>query len=609
MGMKNVVNDLSWMIGGPQGTGVDSSATLFARACVVGGLWIFGKREYHSNIIGEHSYFQIRVSSEPVRSHLDPVHLLATFEDSTARIHAHEVASGGALIYDPTVTHPENLNLPKDVLLVPLDYAEVLRQVSAETGESFSKLVIMKNTISVAASCALLEFDEINIEKALTGIFTGRKAKLVPMNMTVARKAYSFIKKEYVEKFSYKLKPIANVPQRLVMTGNTAVALGKVKAGCRFQTYYPITPASDESVYLEGLPEYGMMVMQCEDEIASVEQAISASIMGVRASTSTSGPGFSLMAEGIGWAGMNEVPVVIVNYQRGGPATGLPTRHEQGDLYFAIHFAHGEFPRIVLAPADHEEYFFDAFEAFNYADRYQTPVVVLCDKNVANNTQSILPFDESKLRIDRGKVATAQDMGRYAVDGMYKRFAFTESGISPRTFPGTRGGIFWMSGDEHDELGHIDESSANRVKMHAKRMEKLTLACREIPEKEQIRLFGDPNAEVTLVTWGSPKGPILDALPKLKKEGINANLLQIHLIWPFPIESVTRILNKAKKTINVEMNYTGQLASLIRRETGIQVHHNILKWNGRPISETEIFNSVVEITKKQSQKVVLTAGM
>ncbi len=607
--MKKTVNDLSWMIGGPQGTGVDSSANLFGRACVAGGLWIFGKREYHSNIIGEHSYFQIRVSGEPTRSHLDPIHLLATFEDSTARIHAHEMAPGGALIYDPTVTHPENLNLPKDVLLVPLDYSEVLRKVSEESGEAFSKLVIMKNTISVAASFALLEFGESNVEKALAGIFTGRKAKLIPMNMAVARKTYSFIKKEFIDKFPYKLEPIANVPRRLVMTGNAAVALGKLKAGCRFQTYYPITPASDESVYLEGFPEYGMLVMQCEDEIASVNQAIAGSIMGVRASTSTSGPGFSLMAEGIGWAGMNEVPVVVVNYQRGGPATGLPTRHEQADLLFAINFAHGEFPRIVLAPADHEEYFFDAFEAFNYADRYQLPVVVLADKGIANNTQSIFPFDESKLKIDRGRIASKEDMNKNSADGMFKRFEITESGVSARTFPGTRGGIFWMTGDEHDALGHIDESAANRVPMQTKRMKKLDLAAKEIPENEQIHLHGDPHAPITLVTWGSPKGPILDALPKLKKEGIHANLLQIRLIWPFPAAAVTRILNKAKQVINVEMNYTAQMASLIRRETGIKVSHNILKWNGRPMSETEIFDSVKSLTQKPVEKVVLTAGM
>lgn len=607
--MKKTVNDLSWMIGGPQGTGVDSSATLFARAVVAAGLWIFGKREYHSNIIGEHSYFQIRVSDKPVGSHLDPVHLLATFEDSTARIHAHEVVPDGALIYDPTVTHPENLNLPKGVLLVPIDYAEVLRKVSEETGEPFSKLVIMKNTISVAASFALLEFDISVLEKGLTGIFTGRKAKLVPMNMKVAEKAYSFIKKEYIEKFPYKLEPVHNVPERLVLTGTVSVALGKLKAGCRFQTYYPITPASDESVYLEGLPDYGMLVMQCEDEIASVEQAISASIMGVRASTSTSGPGFSLMAEGIGWAGMNEVPVVIFNYQRGGPATGLPTRHEQGDLLFALNFAHGEFPRIVVASADHEEYFYDSFEAFNYADRYQTPVVVLADKNIGNNTASILPFDNAKLKIDRGKVATPEDAKKNGVDGMFKRFALTESGVSARTFPGMRDGIFWMSGDEHNEFGNIDESASNRVPMHEKRMKKLLLAAREIPEKDQVHFFGDASADLTIVSWGSTKGAILDAMPKLKAEGIKVNFLQVHLMWPFPAAAVTRILKDAKKLIDIEMNYTGQFASLLRRETGIQVRHKVLKWNGRPISETEIVSAVREIAKKGSEKVVLTAGM
>ncbi len=603
------INDCSWMIGGPQGTGVDSSATLFARACVAGGLWIFGKREYHSNIIGEHSYFHVRVSDKEVRSSIDPIHLLATFENTTAEIHAHEIVPGGALIYDPTVTHPENLNLGKDILLIPFDYGEVLRQVAEETKEPFSKLVIMKNTVAVAASFALLEFDEENVEKALAGIFTGRKAKLVPMNMLAARKAYTAISKEIIKKFPYKLKASLAAPKRLVLTGTTAVAMGKLKAGCRFQTYYPITPASDESVYLEGLAEYGMLVMQCEDEIASVEQAISASIMGARASTSTSGPGFCLMAEGIGWAGMNEVPLVVVNYQRGGPATGLPTRHEQGDLFFTIHFAHGEFPRIVIAPGDHTEYFYDTFEAFNYADRYQTPVILLTDKHIGNNTQSIPIFDDSKLKINRGKIATEDELKKLSLNGTFKRFAFAEDGISARTLPGQKDGIFWMTGDEHNELGNIDESSANRVKMHDKRMRKLLTAAREIPESEQIRFFGDEKADVTIASWGSTKGAILDALPKLTASGIKINFLQIHMVWPFPSEAVTNILNRAKTVIGIEMNYTGQMCDLIRRETGIEIKHRILKWNGRPISETEIISGVSEIVKKKTEKVVLTSGL
>lgn len=597
------------MIGGPQGTGVDSSATLFARTCVGSGLWIFGKREYHSNIIGEHSYFQIRVSDQEVRSTEDPVHLLATFENSTAEIHAHELASSGALIYDPKFTHPENLKLPKNVLLVPLDFDAILLEVAKETGEDITKLVIMKNTIAVAASFALLEFDEQHVEKALGGIFMGRKAKLVPLNMVAARKAYAAVSQDLVRKFPYKLEANPNTPKRLVLTGTVAVSLGKLKAGCRFQTYYPITPASDESVYLEGLPEYGMLVMQCEDEIASVEQSIAASIMGARAATSTSGPGFSLMAEGIGWAGMNEVPLVVVNYQRGGPATGLPTRHEQGDLFFAIHFAHGEFPRLVLAPGDHTEYFYDSFESFNYADRYQTPVIVLADKNIGNNTQSVLPFDESKLKIDRGRMATQADLEKLALNGTFRRFAMAGDGVSARTLPGQRGGIFWMSGDEHNEVGNMDESSANRVVMHAKRMKKLETARREIPESETIRFFGPENADVTIVSWGSAKGAILDALPVLEAEGVKVNFLQVHFLWPFPSETVSRILGKARLVVGVEMNYSGQLCDLIRRETGIEIQHRILKWNGRPISQTEVVNGVLEVYREKSKRVVLTSGL
>lgn len=605
-----IVNQLSWMIGGPQGTGVDSSATLFARACTAGGLWIYGKREYHSNIIGDHSYFQVRVSDHSIGSHVDPVHLLATFEDSTAQIHAHELVPGGAFIYDPLLTKPESLKLPKDVLLIPIDFEKILKNLAVETGTDYMKLLIMKNTIAVGASFALLEFDFKYLEMALQGIFTGKKAKLVSLNVQTAERAKAAVPKEIIQKFQHRLVANPKTPKRLLMNGTTAVALGKLKAGCRFQTYYPITPASDESVYLEGRPEYAMLVMQCEDEIASLQMAISAGITGTRAATSTSGPGFCLMVESMGWAGMNEVPVVIFNYQRGGPATGLPTRHEQGDLFFVIHAGHGEFPRIVIAPGDMEEYFDDAFYSFNYAEKYQTPVVVLADKAVANNTQSILPFDESKLLIDRGLRASEAALKASAANGgEFKRFAFTESGVSPRPIPGQPGGLFWMSGDEHTEFGHICEEPENRIKMHDKRMRKLELVGKELPESQQWKFFGDPNADYTIVSWGSCKLPILDAIPVLKEKGIKVNFLQIRLIWPFPAEAVKRILGKAKTLIDIEMNYTGQMANLIRRETGIEIPHRVLKWTGRPLSETEIVSAVSEIAQKKSRKVVLRYGL
>lgn len=357
--------------------------------------------------------------------------------------------------------------------------------------------------------------------------------------------------------------------------GTIAVGLGKLVGGCRFQTYYPITPASDESEFLEAHPEFGMAVVQTEDEIAAVTMATGAALTGVRASTSTSGPGFCLMAEGLGWAGMNEVPVILFNYQRGGPATGLPTRHEQGDLRSVLGAGHGDFPRIALAPGDIEEYFYDSAEAFNLAERYQTPVIVLCDKALANSTQTVPAFDASAVTMDHGYLVPE---GLTVDNGdNYRRFRFTEDGISPRAVLGQQGTLCWNTGDEHDEFGHISEDPNNRVRMMDKRMGKLETAAREIPLEKKVSIFGDENADLTLVSWGSNKGAILDAMEVLRAQGIRINFLQIRLLSPFPADFVADFLKRAKRTVDVEMNYTAQLAELIRAPTGIALDHFILK--------------------------------
>jgi 2-oxoglutarate ferredoxin oxidoreductase subunit alpha len=613
-------HDISWMIGGPQGTGVDSSATLFARACAVAGYWVNGKREYHSNIKGEHSYFLIRTSTKEIHSNTDPIHLLATFEDSTAQLHAFELVDDGAFIYNPKTTQPDKVNgLKPGLALYPIDYDALIAQMSEETGESVSKLAIMKNTISVAASLALLGIEIQALETALRGIFTGKKGKLVELNMNAAQKAYAAIEHcADVGKFPHQLEKIDNPPEpgsRILVNGAQAVALGKLKAGCRILTYYSITPAVDECIYLEdNAAQYGMMVVQAEDEIAALNMAIGAGLTGARASTATSGPGFSLMAEGTGWAAINEVPVVIFDYQRGGPSTGLPTRHEQGDLLFALHAGHGEFPRLLMAPGDMHESFEDAFNSFNFADRYQTPVVVLSDKAMANGIFSVRKFDESGLKIDRGEMVQGLD-GNGAIDPvqgieLFNRFKITESGISPRSVPGTAGTIFWMTGDEHTEVGHITEEPEIRMPMHEKRMRKLDLAAREIPEHLQWRLYGPDDADMTIVSWGSTKGAILDSIDVLQQDhGIKANFLQIRLLQPFPTEAVTRILSKARQVVNVEMNFTSQLAQLIRMRTGITIEHNVVKYTGRPISQTELVEALLQLGKEKSEKVVLHYGV
>jgi 2-oxoglutarate ferredoxin oxidoreductase subunit alpha len=314
------------------------------------------------------------------------------------------------------------------------------------------------------------------------------------------------------------------------------------------------------------------------------------------------------MAEGLGWAGINEVPVVVFDYQRGGPSTGLPTRHEQADLQFALHAGHGEFPRIVIAPGDLEEYYEDAFRSFNIAERYQTPVIMLNDKALANTTQTVLPFDESGFKIERSVMA--QMNGKAVGNGKgFPRFAITEDGISPRVLAGQEGGIHWLTGDEHNEVGHITEEPETRLHMHSKRMRKIDLAALEIPLDTQFRLYGPVEADITVVGWGSTKGAVIDAMAKLNEEGININFLQIRLLMPFPTHSVAKILQRAKTVVDIEANYTAQLASLIREQTGFYIQHRVLKWTGRPISETEVVSAIREIATNHSEKVVLRYGL
>src|SRR5579871_1056230 len=620
-----VVNEVNWMIGGPQGTGVDSSANLFSQACATAGLWIFGKREYHSNIKGKHSYFQVRVSDKPIHSHVDEVHILATFEDSTARLHAHEVVKGGALIYDPTKITLDDLNLKSGVITLPIDFNSVIRHVAEVTGMEYGTLSLMKNTIAVAASMALLRMDMAHIEATLARIYTGRKAKLVAPNVAATKKAYEAVDAlpdEMHDQFPYHLEPKQNTPKRLLINGAQANSLGKLKAGCRYQTYYPISPATDESNFLESHPESGIAVVQCEDEIAAIDMALGAATTGVRASTATSGPGFALMQEGMGWGGMNEVPIVVFNYQRGGPSTGLPTRHEQGALMFAAFGGHGEYPRLVMSPATINDHFHLAFESFNYADRFQTPVIVLNDKFLTHSLETIPPFNEANLIIDRGRLATPQELEAAMADGKgFPRFRpDAKTVVSARPYPGQEGSPYWMTGDEHDDYGHITEKPETRKKMHEKRMSKYRLMLEQIPEEKQFSLNGDPDADLTLICWGTTFGVLEDALPILKEKGINANFLHYRMLHPFPIAS-EKILKKAKKLVMVESNWGTQMGHLIRMATGIFIPTQVVKYTGRPMSLNEIIDSVEKIVKKQVppevdpltgqsiEKVVLTYGL
>ena len=552
-----------------------------------------------------------------MQSHVDWIDLLVALDKEslfgdlhkqypTHDGHRHEVSPGGGIIYDAALRlKPEDISRP-DVNLYPVPYQEVLLGALKETGhdKELSKYQVMTNTVAFGASVALIDYDFDIVAEAIKEGFTGRKAALGELNVRAARHGYDYMKKTFHDDSAYKLHPVPSEEKRMLIKAVQAVGIAKLRAGCTFQTYYPITPATDESEYLENhQKDYNTVVVQTEDEISAVLMATGAAHAGVRAATSTSGPGFSLMAEGLGWAGHTEAPgPVVILYQRAGPSTGLPTRTEQGDLQFVLHAGHGEFPRIALAPGDVVECFYDTFDAFNYAERFQMPVIVIADKFLASSYRTVPIFDTSHLQIDRGQILSESDL---PAKSLYKRYEHTPLGVSPRSLPGTRGGIFHTTGDEHDEFGHITENSENRVKMMQKRMHKLQLAAEAISDSKKVNFFGPKQADVTIVGWGSTKGPILDSIQDLEVDGIRCNFLQVRYMSPFPTGLVTKYLSNAKRRVLVEGNYSGQLGALIREHTGITMDSKILKYNGRPFSQNEVYEGVREAIKNGVKEVVM----
>ncbi len=606
-------------------------------------------REYHSNIKGLHSYFHLRISGREVFADVDRVDLLCAFDAESVVRHIFEVVPGGGVICDADALAIKILGIPtwpqpfveelrrtldskgikpetvgdllkevgkNDVRTYAVPYMTLLQEIAIELGEEkLSRLTRMINVLALGASFGLVGYDKAPVERAIKAIF-GDKPKVISMNLLALNKAYEYATQKF-SGFGHRLDVVHTDEERMFIQGTQAAALGKLVGGCRLQTYYPITPAADESEYLEenevlqleqaSVEQSGgsILIMQTEDEISAINMASGAALTGARAATATSGPGFSLMVEGLGWAGNSEVPLVVTYYQRGAPATGLPTRHGQSDLRFAMHAAHGEFPRIILSSGDIEECFYDAARAFNYAERYQTPVIHLIDKALANSNKSCKMLDPRLIKIERGQLLNETD-----VQGKdYKRYQLTESGVSPRLPLGTAGAIFWNTGDEHDEQGHISEEPMMRTRMYEKRMKKLETADKEIPVSERISFYGDLDASATVVSWGSPKGAVLEAIERLGHEGHKLNFLQVRMPHPLPKEYVAEVLSKAKKKIAVEGNYSAQLAGIIKENTGIDMDYYLLKWNGRPMSSDEVYEALKLIMQDKAQmRQVLTSG-
>jgi 2-oxoglutarate/2-oxoacid ferredoxin oxidoreductase subunit alpha len=647
------VNELTWVIGGAQGSGVDSAANIFSKTCAEDGLYIFGKREYYSNIKGEHSYFTVRVSNKQIRSHKESIDILVSFDAETVFRHANNVSANGIIIFNSELIETSINEIPtldeeaqskiieyfnyndsepftikklveniqqNSIKCYGIPYYQLLKSFSEHTNNpTLSKLARMINVLALSISLSFININRQALSRAINYIFR-TKPKIAEINIAASEYAYNYSEQRFQNnKFSFyeTKRDFSNV---ILVQGSQSSALGKIVAGCRFQTYYPITPASEDSEFLESNQiieqmdgkKGSILVMQTEDEIAAITMAIGGALTGTRTSTATSGPGFSLMAEALGWAGINEVPLVVSLYQRAGPSTGLPTRHEQGDLLFAINAGHGEFPRIVFASGDIEESFYDTLKVFNFADIFQLPVIHLLDKAIASSIMTCKSFDPNKINIDRGYFITKINNKTQDHEKLkhFKRFELKENEpISPRTSIGTENGIFWNTGDEHNEEGHIIEDPTVRVKMMDKRMTKLDLILEKIPDEDKALAYNG-NSDIVITSWGSTKGVILDTLDELNKEGIKIKFVQIKLLNPFPQQLLEKMLHSAKTIINIEMNYSSQLAKLIKQNLQRDIDYEVVKYNGRPISCDEIYKVIKEIVNNNIEKrrIVLDYG-
>jgi 2-oxoglutarate ferredoxin oxidoreductase subunit alpha len=566
-------NNMTFKIGGEAGQGVESSGAGFAQAMARCGLHVFGLQDYMSRIRGGHNFYQIRASESPLYSHTDEVHLLMALLPETIERHGHEVAGGGGVIYDEGMQVDVTDLERRGVKTFPVPLLKIAEEVGSK---------VMANTAAIGVAVGVTECHFDRMATIIRDNFAKKGQKVVDANLEVGRRAYDFARDRYAADFDYKMEPV-EAPPRMVITGNQAISLGALLGGCRFMSAYPMTPASSILEWLAThASRYGLVVKHSEDEIAALCMAIGASHAGVRAMTATSGGGFSLMVEALGLAGMTETPVVIVEGQRPGPSTGMPTRTEQGDLLFVLRASQGEFPRIVLAPGTVEQSFHAGWRAFNLAEKYQCPVIILIDNFLANSVRSIerADFHFEAVEVDRGEFFTWEELDQ--VTDSYKRYAITETGISPRARPGHPNAVFVACSDEHTEDGHFaDEDPENRVRMVQKRLRKLEVA---VEEMRAPTLYGPKQADITLIGWGSSYGPVREAVDRLNQEGEKVNLLHFTDIWPFPEDKVRPFLESAKRLVAVEGNATGQFARLLRAYTCVQVDDKILRFDGRPFS-------------------------
>lgn len=571
--------DRTWKVSGEQGEGIDSTGEILAKVLNRSGYFVFAYREFMSLIKGGNTNYKVRISDRPVQYHGDDLDILLAFDQLSVDANWDELKNGSLIIYDSS---KKNIK-PKEgreLALAPIPLTRLAKEMGNE---------IVKNMVACGASAAAMEIPLSAFDPIIEEIFAKKGERVVNLNREALQKGYQYYRENFGKHYPL---PETSGKRLALVSGNEMTGLGSLLGGCRFWAAYPITPATEIMYWmLHFLPRYGGRVVQAEDEIAACIMAIGANYAGVRAATSTSGPGFSLMQEAIGLAGMTETPLVVFDVQRGGPGTGLPTKTEQSDLNEMLYGSHGEIPRIVLVPSTIEEALSFAFYAFELAEKYQCPVIVGTDLYMGMSKKSSDSLDLSSYKAERHSLISQAELDQLG-EGKYKRYDLSApDGISPRSLPGQRNGRYVALSNEHDERGYLEiEDPEFRREMYLKRMRKLEHF--RFPAAP-VEWIGEKEGKTLLITFGSTRMILEEALHRMKEMGEKASLLTIKVLHPFPADEVAKVMKGAQRIYVVEQNGTGQLHALLRQQVGFHDKmKSVLRFNGTPFTIRELLREI-----------------
>jgi 2-oxoglutarate/2-oxoacid ferredoxin oxidoreductase subunit alpha len=577
--------DFTVRVGGDSAAGgIVTTGEIFARIAAYSGLEIYTTRTIPAEIKGGHVMFQVRASVHPVYSQGDDLDMLIAFDQESIDKYYHLIKQGGVLIYNSNDGQPPT---PNGVKQYGLPLNEVAKSINFTRG---------RNIVTIGAMVKLfgLPYDKAQemVRKQL-----GKKKELLDQNLLALKTGYEYVESNIAKESPYHLIDSARMAadNRLVISGNQALAMGAIAAGCRFYAGYPITPASDIMEFLAGeFPQINGTMIQAEDEIAAITMAMGASYAGQRSMTATSGPGLSLMVEMLGHATMTEIPLVVVDVQRAGPSTGMPTKVSQGDLRIAIFGAHDDAPRLVVAPVSVEDCFYQMVNAFNLAEKYQTPVIFLSDQDMSVRVVTTTPFDLSRIKLESRLLWDPSNNGTsYDGDG-YLRYKVTESGVSPMSIPGMAGGQYTAEGLEKMESGAPEYTPELHAQNFKKRDRKIRNALKDYESWKMFEQFGTPGAPVVVVGWGSTIGPVREAVARAEKEGMPVEVLYPKLLFPLPSRQLGKFMQGRQAVIVPELNYTGQFGRTLRAEFWREIVH-LTKYGGVPFAAREVYEKIKQV--------------